>query len=286
MSNQRKHYLVVGAMGAVGRATAQRLRELGHQVTGTARQCELTEDGWVATLNELLILDMADALGVRIVLDPFFARGIDVDGVIVCTGMAPAGPLELAPLDVARQAFEVNTLSVLAIYQSALPALRRTEGALVIVGSISGIMAIPFLGVYSASKFALEGLADVMRREAYRWGVHVAIVEPGAIRTDMTLNQLEAARRQLEALSPAQRELYEGLFKSFTDRVQSRLPSALEPGEVAEVIYGSLTRRDAARQAIGAGAIDAARFARANGDDTIDRQFRDSYGGSLDRDAP
>lgn len=278
--DNRKHYLVIGASGAVGQATVALLRGQGHLVDTTFRFEESDTADVTNAEGESLLLDMSSAEGVRRTLDGYFARQGRIDGVAICTGVADAGPLELASLEAVRRTFEVNTLSVLAVYQSAIPRLRESKGALAIVGSISGLMAIPFLGAYSASKFALEGLADIMRREAYRWGVHVGIIEPGTIRTPMTVNQIASTRAQLAALSEEQRALYADMFESFIQRVENRLPTAMEPEEVAEAVVAILTDR-VVRSAVGATAIESARFARNADDLAIDEQFRAAFGGSL-----
>lgn len=274
---ERKYYLVIGANGAVGAATVELLRNAGHIVSVTGRS-QVPDAGG----GEAFTLDMADAEGARATLDGFFARQPAVDGVIVCSGTAQAGPLELAPLATVRHMLEVNTLAVLAVYQAALPALRRSQGVLAIVGSISGIMPVPFLGGYSTSKSALEGLADVMRREAYPWGVHVGIVEPGTIRTPMTLSQLGATREALAALSPEHHALYADFFASFLERVENRLPDAMPPEEVAAATIRLLTER-LARLPVGADAVQSAQTARTDDDSSIDAQFRTAFGPSLAR---
>jgi NAD(P)-dependent dehydrogenase (short-subunit alcohol dehydrogenase family) len=275
-----KHYLVIGAAGAVGQATVALLRGQGHLVDTTHRAGGTDADDVTDAEGESLILDMSSAEDVRATLDGYFARRKRVDGVAVCSGVADAGPLELASLAAVRHSFEVNTLSVLAVYQSAMPRLRESKGALAIVGSISGLMAIPFLGAYSSSKFALEAMADIMRREAYRWGVHVGIVEPGTIRTPMTVNQIASTRAQLAALSDAQRTLYADMYESFIERVEDRLPASMEPEEVAAAVVAILSDR-ITRRPVGAGAIESARFARSGDDFAIDEQFRAAFGGSL-----
>lgn len=257
------------------------LLEQGHYVHGTLRDADLATASELPAFASTFSLDMSCAEEVRVRLDKFCGSVDRLDSIAVCTGIADSAPLEIAPLDGVRRMFEINTLSVLAVYQGSLPSLRKTRGTLAIVGSISGIMAIPFLGGYSASKFALEGLADIMRREAYRWGVHVGIVEPGTIRTPMTVNQLAAIQTLLDGLSDEQRTLYGDMFASFSRRVEDRLPSALDPAEVAQAVIGILDGNGVARQPIGLGAVDSVSLARSGNDRAIDDQFRDAFGGSL-----
>jgi short-subunit dehydrogenase/predicted ester cyclase len=99
------------------------------------------------------------------------------------SGIAIAAPLEYLPLDELRRQLEVNLVAQLAVTQALLPALRAARGRIVFVGSIAGRSALPFLGAYAASKFALEALADSLRVELAPDGIQVAIAEPGTIAT-------------------------------------------------------------------------------------------------------
>ena len=104
-------------------------------------------------------------------------------GLVNNAGVPAAGPLEFVPLDQLRYAFEVNVIGVVAVTQAFLPDLRRARGRIVNVSSISGRIAMPFAGPYSASKFALEAIYDSLRRELFASGVKVIVIEPGSVRT-------------------------------------------------------------------------------------------------------
>jgi NAD(P)-dependent dehydrogenase (short-subunit alcohol dehydrogenase family) len=106
-----------------------------------------------------------------------------LDGLVNNAGIAVAAPLEDLPLDELRRQLEVNLVGQLAVTQALLPALRAARGRIVIVGSIAGRSALPFLGAYAISKFALEAMADSLRLEVAPDGIEVALVEPGTIAT-------------------------------------------------------------------------------------------------------
>ncbi len=110
-------------------------------------------------------------------------------------GIAIAMPLEFVPLDELRHQLEVNLVGQVAVTQAFLPALRRARGRIVFVGSIAGKSALPFLGPYAASKHALEAVADSLRLELRPWGIHVAIVEPGSIKTPIWTTRRGEGRR-------------------------------------------------------------------------------------------
>ena len=98
-------------------------------------------------------------------------------------GIGVAAPLEDLPAEELRRQLEVNVVGQLAVTQAVLPALRATRGRIVIMGSIGGRSALPFLGGYAMTKFALEAMADSLRLELAADGIEVALVEPGNIAT-------------------------------------------------------------------------------------------------------
>jgi NAD(P)-dependent dehydrogenase (short-subunit alcohol dehydrogenase family) len=125
-----------------------------------------------------------------------------LNGLVNNAGIVMAGPLEYLPIDAFRQQLEVNVIGQLAVTQALMPALRRATGRIVFMSSIAGRSALPFTGAYSASKFALEALADALRVELRRWHMHVAVVEPGTIDTPIWKTSLATADRLL-ANAPA-----------------------------------------------------------------------------------
>src|SRR6185312_11409457 len=112
------------------------------------------------------------------------AAGIErLDGLVDNAGIAIAAPLEFLPPEELTRQLDVNVVGQLRVVQAFLPALRRARGRVVLMGSVGGRSALPFLGAYAMSKFALEAMADALRLELGPWGMHVSIVEPGTIAT-------------------------------------------------------------------------------------------------------
>jgi NAD(P)-dependent dehydrogenase (short-subunit alcohol dehydrogenase family) len=129
-------------------------------------------------------------------------------GLVNNAGIAVAAPLEFIPIDDLRQQIEVNTLGQIAVTQAFLPMLRAGNGRVVFVSSISARVATPFLGPYAASKFAIEALADSLRRELMPWEIKVSIVQPGRILTPIWEKSLAAADDMLEKLPPQAFDYY------------------------------------------------------------------------------
>jgi NAD(P)-dependent dehydrogenase (short-subunit alcohol dehydrogenase family) len=106
-----------------------------------------------------------------------------LDALVNNAGIGVAAPLEDLPPDELRRQLEVNVVGQLAVTQAVLPALRAARGRIVIMGSIGGRSALPFLGGYAMTKFALEAMADSLRLELAADGIEVVLVEPGNIAT-------------------------------------------------------------------------------------------------------
>jgi NAD(P)-dependent dehydrogenase (short-subunit alcohol dehydrogenase family) len=134
-----------------------------------------------------ILLDVTDQHSIedaaRSVADKLGGRALA--GLVNNAGIDVAGPLETSSIAEARSQFEVNVIGLLAVTQAFLPLLREGRGRVVNIGSVLGRLAIPFMGAYSASKFALEGLTDAFRIELRPWGIHVSLIEPGPVATPL-----------------------------------------------------------------------------------------------------
>ena len=183
-----------------------------------------------------LVLDVTDPAAV----DQAAAGIEELDALVDNAGIGIAGPLEVLPLDALSRQLEVNVVGQLRVTQALLPALRRRRGRIVIMGSISGRSALPFLGAYAMSKFALEAMADALRVELAPWGMHVVIVEPGTIATPIwTKPQRSAAE-----LSPQAVELYGERLDRFRRLAAERTSAHAVPAvEVAKVVEQALTAK-------------------------------------------
>lgn len=239
--------LVTGASSGIGHACSVRLAEAGWRVFGGVRT-----DGDASALEERGIepvrLDVTDREQIASAAE---SVGRSLDGLVDNAGIAIAAPLELVPLDELRHQLEVNVVGQVAVTQAFLPALRRARGRVVLMGSIGGRSALPFLGPYAASKHALEAVADALRVELRPFGIAVSIVEPASIAT--AIWQKGAARAaELEAGSDAEvAALYAPRVASFRRVALSRGPGA-DPVEVAKAVEHALTAsRPKARYLVG-----------------------------------
>jgi NAD(P)-dependent dehydrogenase (short-subunit alcohol dehydrogenase family) len=186
-------------------------------------------------------------------------RGRPLDAAVLNAGIALAGPLEFVPLDELRRQFEVNVVGQVALLQAILPALRESRGRIVLIGSVSGRLALPFLGPYAASKFAVEALADSLRGELAPLGIRVSLVQAGSIATPMWRKGGERTAQ----LPAAAIELYGeaiGALLAWTAKRGAVTPAV----EVAKVVEHALTaERPRSRYVVGQGARTRALIGRA-----------------------
>lgn len=188
-----KHVLVTGASTGIGYAICKAFADKGYHVYGSLRK-QADADRLKAELGanfQPLIFDVTDHAAVQAAARQVEAEvgGQGLACLVNNAGVATSGPLQHQPIDDFRFQFEVNVVGVLAVTQAFLPLLGakaspgHPPGRIVMISSVGGKLAGPFLGAYSASKHALEGLSSALRKELLLFGIDVIIIGPGAIKT-------------------------------------------------------------------------------------------------------
>jgi NAD(P)-dependent dehydrogenase (short-subunit alcohol dehydrogenase family) len=161
-----------------------------------------------------------------------------LDALVDNAGVAVAAPLEFLPPEELTRQLDVNVVGQLRVLQAFLPALRLGQGRVVLMGSIAGRSALPFLGAYAMSKFALEAMADALRIELAPWGIQVAIIEPGTIATPIWSKPQPA----VESLPPEAGELYGGRIARFRQLAAERSQGRAAPvSTVADAVEHAVT---------------------------------------------
>jgi NAD(P)-dependent dehydrogenase (short-subunit alcohol dehydrogenase family) len=242
-----KTALVTGASSGIGNACALRLARAGWKVFGgvrTSDDARALEAHGVVPLE----LDVTDAAQIAAAAE---AVGAELHGLVDNAGIAVASPLELVPLDELRHQLEVNVVGQIAVLQALLPALRRARGRVVLMGSIAGRSALPFLGPYAASKHALEAVADSLRLELRPFGIDVSLVQPGSIATPIWTKGAARADDLRAKVPPETAELYAQPLARFRQVALSRGPGE-DPDVVARAVEHALTApRPRARYVVG-----------------------------------
>ena len=245
MTAPPRSVLVTGAARGIGHACARELDARGFRVFAGIRRAadgaalRAASDGRIVPI----LCDVTDsgsvAAAVRAVADTVGPTGLW--GLVNNAGAVYAGPLEFLPIDALREQFEVNVFGLMALTQACLPLLRTARGRVVNVSSVNGRLVSPFSGAYAASKFALEALSDGLRMEVSRAGVHVVVVQPGAVHTSIWSRSRDRAAA-LAARYPAEGQRYYG--RVLERLAEVRAPDRAIPAErVAAVVARALTRR-------------------------------------------
>jgi NAD(P)-dependent dehydrogenase (short-subunit alcohol dehydrogenase family) len=189
MNTTQSVVLVTGASSGFGRATAQRLVDAGMVVYGTSRKA--TDRSQESAALRMLAMDVCDDASVAEGVARIIAEQGRIDVVVNNAGISVCGSIEDTSIEEAQLQLDTNFFGALRVIRCVLPHMRRARrGKIINVSSIGGLMGLPFQGLYSASKFALEGLTEALRMEVKAFGVDVVNVNPGDFHTGMTSNRI------------------------------------------------------------------------------------------------
>jgi NAD(P)-dependent dehydrogenase (short-subunit alcohol dehydrogenase family) len=232
--------VITGASSGIGRVTALRLASGGFTVlAGVRREQDAAALRKAEARLEPVIVDVTDtgqvgALAERVGPAP-------LAGLVNNAGIAVPGPLEGVPLGEFRRQYEVNVVGLLAVTQALLGPLRAGRGRIVNIGSIGGRTDTPFIGPYSSSKATVRSLSAILRRELRPWGIHVALLEPGALDTPIWSKGEESAEETIGALPERVRLLYARQLQALRAVARKSAQGASPPEEAAAAIEHALT---------------------------------------------
>jgi NAD(P)-dependent dehydrogenase (short-subunit alcohol dehydrogenase family) len=245
--------LITGSSSGIGRATAERFAARGWRVYASMRRPEAggdlraraAERGWRLVTPAL---DVTRDDSVSGAVEAILAEtGGRLDVLVNNAGYYAFGPLEQTTPDELRAQLETNVVGVHRVTRAVLPAMRaRHAGTVVTIGSISGRVAVPMVGPYHASKWALEGMMEAWRLELIPFGVRVALVEPGPFKTGLHVSEkLAAATRPAGAAgAPAEEGGPYGEILASYRRQSARLRRSDDLGPVVDVIERAATARN------------------------------------------
>ncbi len=234
--------LVTGSTSGFGRLTVETLARQGYRVfagmrAAAGKNAPAAEALRALAQREALALhnieiDVTDDASVERAIAAIIDTTGRLDVVVNNAGVSYSGPLEAFTLEQVRQQFETNVFSVLRVNRAVLPQMRKQgSGLLLQIGSIVGRLGMPYLGLYGATKFALEGLTESYRYELAPFGIDAAILEPGTFPTTISANRQVAADTERFAL-------YQAAMNAFTAPfyAENRSATPPDPQEVADAI--------------------------------------------------
>ena len=179
----KKTFLITGATSGLGAGTALALAKAGHHVTVTGetwQQVREFRDVAEKAKAKLTVikLDLLDDIDIA------HAAQVDADIIVLNAGLQESGAIVDIPLERMRESFEINVFGHLQLVQAIAPRLvAKKKGMFVWLSSIAGLQPVPFLGAYSATKHAIEGIAGAMKLELAPLGIKVATIAPGVFGT-------------------------------------------------------------------------------------------------------
>ncbi len=244
----QRSVLLTGASTGIGFATARYLAERGLRVFAGVRREQDAERLRAEGLAEIVPLRLdvtrADELeAARAQVERALAASGEAGlaGVVNNAGLAVPAVQEFIEVEEFRRQIEVNLIGVVAVNRAFLALVRKAGGRIVNVGSLGGYNAAPFLGPYAASKFALEGLSDALRRELRPWGLQVALVEPGSVATPIWEKSLAYGEELRKQLPDAAQPLYAPLLEKIEAYARGSARRGVAPERVARAIHHALT---------------------------------------------
>lgn len=224
--------LITGVSSGFGRALAQEALASGHRVVGTVRTAQAAEQFESLCPDRAFarILDVTDTASIAPVVDAVEGDIGPIDVLVNNAGYGHEGVLEESPLAEMRTQFDVNVFGAVAMMQAVLPHMRaRREGHILNITSMGGFITMPGIAYYCGSKFALEGISEVLGKEVAALGIRVTAVAPGSFRTDWAGRSMVRTPRAIAD--------YDALFDPIRERRQAVSGSQLgDPRKAARAM--------------------------------------------------
>jgi short-subunit dehydrogenase len=178
-----KTVLVTGATSGIGRCIADKLHKSGFNVYGTSRFPEKHQHN---VGFELLPLDITSRTSIQNCISIFLSKSVIIDVLINNAGIGVCGSAEETSPELAEKQFQTNFWGVVNMTKAVLPLMRKQQhGHIITIGSLAGLIAVPFQSYYSASKHALEGFLKTLRIEVRSFNIKISIIEPGFFKTEI-----------------------------------------------------------------------------------------------------
>tara|TARA_R110002049_G_scaffold24588_8_gene86977 strand:- start:10624 stop:11427 length:804 start_codon:yes stop_codon:yes gene_type:complete len=221
-----KVILVTGASSGIGKSIATFLSEKGYKVYGTSRNPKNLEN----FSFELIALDVLDVITIKKAIKFIIDKEGKLDVLINNAGMGITGPIEDTPTDEMRSVFNTNLFGAIDVMKAVLPQMRnQNSGTIINVTSIAGYMGLPFRGLYSATKGALETVTEAISMEVKPFGINVVNVAPGDFATNIAAGRYHTPVFENSA--------YKENYQTNLDLMDAHVSGGLDPIEMAKAVY-------------------------------------------------
>jgi NADP-dependent 3-hydroxy acid dehydrogenase YdfG len=230
--SENKVWFITGTSSGFGRELAEQILAKGEKVVATARKPEVLQDlieKYPETARAIK-LDVTNETDVKNAISETIKEFGRIDVLVNNAGYAIVGAIEEVTNEQAKQQFDTNIFGVLNVTREALPILREQKsGHIVNIGSLVGISAFTSLGIYSASKFALEGLSEALAAEVAPHGIKTTIVEPGPFHTGFSGKGIFSGENLQPEAYPSTKELTDNFY-------QFDSPNSGDPRKAVKII--------------------------------------------------
>jgi len=221
-----KTVLITGASSGIGKAIAEHLSEKGYTVFGTSRNPKKTSE---KNDFEMIVLEVTQIESIWKAVDYVIGKSGRIDVLISNAGMGIAGPLEEIPEAEIKRVFETNFFGPINLMKAVLPQMRKQGSGLILnTTSIAGYMGLPFRGVYSATKGALELLTESINMEVKKQGIRLVNLAPGDFATNIASGRYHAP---LQEKSP-----YFLTYQTSLEMMNAHVDSGADPRKIARLV--------------------------------------------------
>ena len=234
--------LVTGAARGIGNELVRRALARGDTVLAVVRKDSDRSRFGASNNLHVILMDVADTTSVEsgfAEVDRLLA-GQPLDAIIHAAAISRPSVIEIAPVSEFEEILNTNAMGSLRILKAAIPRLRGHGGRLILVTSLWGKASGALLGAYCASKHAIESLADTARRETMGMNLHIILVEPGVVKTDMLTTQAPESESLIGRMTPSQESLYGTLYRRYSKLTAGAGRTAITTAECAADIEKAL----------------------------------------------
>ena len=220
-----KVVLITGASSGIGKATAKLLASKGDTVYGTSRKPKSSSvDGY-----QMIALDVMDVSSITKAVELIVDREGRIDVLVNNAGMGITGPIEDTPTNEMRKVFDTNFFGAIDVVKTVLPQMRKQHsGCIINITSIAGYLGLPYRGIYSATKGALELATEAIRMEVKEFGIQVTNIAPGDVATNIAAGRYHTPVFENSA--------YKEKYQANLDLMDSHVDKGMDPLVIAEKI--------------------------------------------------
>ena len=238
-----KYVFITGTSSGIGFESVQTLVDRGYHVFATLRkESDIQRLNYHESENVTpLLMDVRNKQSVSFAVRKVSEiTGGQLDVLINNAAVATGEPLEIVDIDNLRDEFEVNVFGLVEVIQQFLPLLKKAKGRIINISSNNGYISMPYMGGYSATKFALEAISDALRMELDKWEIPVVVINPDKVATSMWDTSIDNTLKQFSSIDENKRKDYQKEFSSFIEAIKRISKKSLAPKVVVEDIVKSI----------------------------------------------